>query len=234
MKQEILVTSDKIWFPFSPYLLYFIFSLISFSVCYSSVFWFTSKPFALIFSFSMLFISVFFILLQTMFSILYKILVVGPHFTMKSDRPLLLTTESLFVLYISISILITTSSSIIYFYGFTQFVSAHKKNMNIILFHLPHFTALTFLLVLAACLGPVIYDCTLIYMDSLCPVLLVFIISSFLYLFFWIILWLLFTVKSSWQFRIKTALGKQSLPKAKSVKILHEICLKENPSPVGG
>ena len=72
----------------------------------------------------------------------------------------------------------------------------------------------------------------MIYMDSLCPGLLVFIISSFLYLFFWISLWLLFTVKSSWQFRIKTALGKQSLPKAKSVKILHEICVKENPNPV--
>ena len=195
---RLQLESDAPWYPCSVEYLNYALALLIFSVRYSSVFWKTNKSFSLIFSLQMMTNGIHNLVFFSAISIIYKVHVIGPQYVLLKYQSLTLNSTNSLILYILACILITSSPSVISMYGYHQFIifqSSMEKTVTCP--YSPNISALVILLLLTACTGPVIHDCMIIYKDSHNIIMLVFVIITILHLFFWIILWLLFTVKHS-------------------------------------
>ena len=169
-------------------------------------------------------------------SILYKIHVIGSHHILHKYQPLLLNSMISMVLYILTCVLVISSSAIVYMYGYHKFITfmESEKNKEAIQIsegktakwmYFPHTAAMCILIALGVCSGPLLYDCTIIYKGSLDGTMLVFVIATVLHLFLWIVIWLVFTIKMTWQFKLRVTVGRAAVHNARSVKLVNDIDL---------
>ena len=68
--------------------------------------------------------------------------------------------------------------------------------------YLPHGFALFSILIYVACNAPIMYDYVSVYTQMHNQILIVHLTACVIYMLLWIILWFLFTVKQSWNFKI--------------------------------
>lgn len=66
-----------------------------------------------------------------------------------------------------------------------------------------HCAALFLLIAIGVCSAPLFYDYTIVYRGSLNSTILYCIIGGILHLFLWIVLWLFFTIKQNWNFKLR-------------------------------
>ena len=59
--------------------------------------------------------------------------------------------------------------------------------------------------------------------------MLVFVITTVLHLFLWIVTWLFLTVKMSWKFKLRVTVGRAAVHNAKSIKLVNDIDLQHQP-----
>ena len=95
--------------------------------------------------------------------------------------------------------------------------------------YFPHTAALCTLIALAVCNGPLLYDFVVIYKGSLDGTVLIFVITTILHLFLWIVTWLFLTVKMTWKFKLRVTVGRATVNNARSIKLVNDIDLHHTP-----
>lgn len=189
-------------------------ALFVLSVRYPSVFWRVNKGFGFLFSINLvinLFQSLF---IYSAFQVAFKVLVCDPsQVLVRFHNSSNLTVFRITVLFIAYIILLTMSSTPLYMYGLQKYREwrvSQTRRLHITLLHdkqrlcghLPHFCAFIALIILSLCVSPLFYELIVIYCGSLDCALLAGIISTAFHFLFWIILWLLLTLKNKWNFTI--------------------------------
>ncbi|CAH1156014.1 unnamed protein product [Phaedon cochleariae] len=227
-------------------------ALVIYSVRYPALFWATNKCLGLIFSFQLLINGVHTLLSFAGMSILYKVHVVGvwkalpllKHnsrvYNFGSPTPFLLNSEVTFSLYILSTLLVLTSSIVLYFYGHTRFnaflnvqreskiISIKEEGNSNLWSYFTHCAALCILLSIGICNAPLIHDYTVVYRGSLDDVTLICIIGGILHLFFWIVIWLFLTIKQKWTFKIRITIGRATVRESRSLRLVHDVHLASN------
>ena len=228
------------WFPCSPEYINYILALLVFAVRYPSVFWKTNKGIAFLFSVQLIGNGIQNLVAFSAISIMYKVHMMGPENVLHKYEPFLLNTPISMLLYLLSCIIVTASSAVIYMYGyqkFMAFIQTEKEKQTIVLaegktslwMYFPHTAAMCTLIALAVCNGPLLYDFTIIYKGSLDGTVLVFVITTVLHLFLWIVTWLFLTVKMSWKFKLRVTVGRAAVHNAKSIKLVNDIDLHHQP-----
>jgi len=232
--------SETAWHPCSAEYLNYALALIVFAVRYPSVFWKTNKGIAFLFSVQLIGNGLQNLVSFSAMSIMYKVHVIGPQNVLHKYEPFLLNTPISMLLYLLACIIVTASSAVIYMYGyqkFMAFIQNEKEKQTIVLaegkttlwMYFPHTAAMCTLIALAVCNGPLLYDFTIIYKGSLDGTVLVFVITTVLHLFLWIVTWLFLTVKMTWKFKLRVTVGRAAVHNAKSIKLVNDIDLHHTP-----
>ena len=189
-------------------------ALFVLAVRYPSVFWKVHKGFGFIFSIQLVLNLIQSLVTYSAFQVVFKVLVCDPSLVLVRFKSAPnLTAFRLSVLFVLYIILLTLSSTPIYMYGlhkYREWRSSQNRRMHITLVHqkqrlcgyLAHFCAFIVLIALAICVGPMFYEFVVIYCGSLDFALLLAIMSTTSHLLLWIIVWLILTVKSKWDFNI--------------------------------
>ena len=206
--------AETAWYPCSAEYINYAIALLIFAVRYPSVFWKTNKGIAFLFSIQLVGNGIQNLVAFSAMSIMYKVHMMGPQNVLHKYEPLLLNTPISMLLYLLSCIIVTASSAVIYMYGyqkFMAFIQQEKEKQTIVLaegktsvwMYFPHTAAMCTLIALAVCNGPLLYDFTIIYKGSLDGTVLVFVITTVLHLFLWIVTWLFLTVKMTWKFKLR-------------------------------
>ena len=206
--------AETLWHPSSAEYINYALALLIFAVRYPSVFWKTNKGIAFLFSIQLVGNGIQNLVAFSAMSIMYKVHMMGPQNVLHKYEPLLLNTPICMLLYLLACIIVTASSAVIYMYGyqkFMAFIQQEKEKQTIQLaegktsvwMYFPHTAAMCTLIALAVCNGPLLYDFTIIYKGSLDGTVLVFVITTVLHLFLWIVTWLFLTVKMTWKFKLR-------------------------------
>lgn len=225
---------QDLWWPVSPEFANYALALVVYAVRYPAVFWNTNKPFAFLFSCQLLANAAQHLLSVGGISVMYKVQVLGPQNVLHKYEPFLLNPPICMLLYLLGCVIVTSSSSVVYMYGyhkFVTFVGAEREKHNIILregrtslwAYFPHCSAMCVLIALAVCNGPLLYDYTLVYKGSLDGAVLTAVIATILHLFFWIVVWLFLTLKQSWTFKLRVTVGRATVKSARSIKLLNDV-----------
>lgn len=233
--REYLEQQDT-WWPVTPEFLNYAVALLVYSVRYPSVFWNTNKAFSFLFSLQLFANSIQNLMAIGGISIMYKVQVVGPQNVLHKYEPFLLNPPICMLLYILSCMIVTTSSCVVYMYGyhkFMTFVESEREKHNILLregktslwAYFPHCSAMCVLIALAVCNAPLLYDYTLIYKGSLDGAILSNVIATILHLFLWIVLWLFLTMKQNWIFKLRVTVGHAVVKSARSIKLLNDVDL---------
>ncbi|XP_071536349.1 uncharacterized protein [Panulirus ornatus] len=232
---------DGKWSPLSPELLNYSIALLVFAIRYPSVFWHTNKSFGLLFSLQLIVNGIHIILTITAFTILYKLHVCGSSRELHGGEDFLLNLPSTIGLLVIAVMVVTVSSSAIYFYGyqkFTNFVVKSRQRYHItyenepglVRPYTPHCAALIVLVALGLSHGPLLWDLSLVYRGSLDAVVLAAVIGTIVHLFLWIVLWLLLTVKSTWTFKLRVTVARACVSSARSIKLVNDVELASGDS----
>nr|XP_053655194.1 uncharacterized protein LOC128704154 [Cherax quadricarinatus] len=225
---------DGKWSPLSPELLNYTVALLVFAIRYPSVFWHTNKTFGLLFSLQLIVNGIHTILIITAFTILYKLHVCDSSRELHGGENFLLNLPATVGLLVIAVMVVTVSSSAIYFYGyqkFTDFVVKSRQRYHItyenepgsIRPYAPHCAALIVLVAMGVSHGPLLWDLSLVYRGSLDAIVLASVIGSIVHLFLWIVLWLLLTVKSSWTFKLRVTVARACVSSARSIKLVNDV-----------
>ncbi|XP_063588514.1 uncharacterized protein LOC134765695 [Penaeus indicus] len=230
---------DGEWEPVSPELLNYAVALLVFAIRYPSVFWHTNKAFGILFSLQLVVNGVHTIITLTAFNILYKLHVCGPEKELHGAESFLLNLPATVGLMLVAVMVVTVSSSAIYFYGYQKFNSFLIKSKQ--RFHItydneptqirpyaPHCAALVVLVALGLSHGPLLWDLSLVYRGSLDAVVMAAVIGTIVHLFLWIVLWLLLTVKSKWEFKLRVTVARACVASARSIKLVNDVELISN------
>lgn len=238
--REYLEAEDT-WWPCSPEFINYGLALLVYSVRYPAVFWNTNKGFSFLFSLQLLANSVQNLLALGGISIMYKVQMLGPQNVLHKYEPFLLNTPICMLLYILGCIIVTTSSCVMYMYGyqkFMAFINTEREKNNIVLregrtslwSYFSHCSAMCVLIALAVCNGPLLYDYTLIYKGSLDGTVLACVIGTIIHLFLWIVVWLFLTVKQQWTFKLRVTVGRHMVKASRSIKLVNDIDLADRDS----
>nr|XP_045594619.1 uncharacterized protein LOC123755819 [Procambarus clarkii] len=225
---------DGKWSPLSAELLNYTIALLVFAIRYPSVFWHTNKAFGLLFSLQLIVNGIHTILIITAFTILYKLHVCDSSKELHGGENFLLNLPATVGLLVVAVMVVTVSSSAIYYYGyqkFTDFVVKSRQRYHItydnepdsVRPYAPHCAALVVLVAMGVSHGPLLWDLSLVYRGSLDAIVLAAVIGSIVHLFLWIVLWLLLTVKSSWTFKLRVTVGRACVSSARSIKLVNDV-----------
>lgn len=193
-----------------------IIGLLIILVRYPSIFWKRSKSFATLMSLQMFLTAIVTLVIYSSFTILYKVHIITP------DRALLrypnaftLTTEQTVYLGLFLIIMLITSSGLLCMYGRQKFIEWQNRKLEKSFIRtkqtvkstcfwgfLPHLLAFICLMVKALAAVPLMYDLIVVYCGSLDSASLVGAFAIAFYLLEYIILWLVLTVKTSWNFTL--------------------------------
>jgi len=86
-----------------------------------------------------------------------------------------------------------------------------------------HCAALCVFLCCAVAVAPLLHDFAVVYRGSLDGTSLTTIIVCISHLLLWILLWLVLTIKQSWVFKLRVAVGRAVMRSARSVKLVTEV-----------
>ncbi|XP_064104586.1 uncharacterized protein LOC135214323 [Macrobrachium nipponense] len=225
---------DGQWHPLSPELLNYTIALLVFAIRYPSVFWHTNKAFGLLFSLQLMLNGIHTILTISAFTILYKLHVCGGTGELHGGESFLLDLPATVGLMVAAVMVVTVSSSAIYFYGyhrFTNFLIKSRQRYHItyenepcvVRPYAPHCAALVVLVALGVTHGPLLWDMSLVYRGSLDAVVLAAVIGSIVHLFLWIVLWLFLTVKTTWTFKLRVTVARACVSSARSIKLVNDV-----------
>lgn len=225
---------DGQWNPLSPELLNYAIALLVFAIRYPSVFWHTNKSFGLLFSFQLILNGIHTILTISAFTILYKLHVCGGSRELIGGESFLLDLPATVGLMVASVMVVTVSSSALYFYGYQRFTHflvksrqryhiTYENEPGVVRPYAPHCAALVVLVALGVTHGPLLWDMSLVYRGSLDAVILAAVIGSIVYLFLWIVLWLLLTVKTSWTFKLRVTVARACVSSARSIKLVNDV-----------
>lgn len=201
-----------------------IIGLLIILVRYPSMFWRRCKSFATVMSIQMFVTAIVLLVVYSSLTILYKVHIVSP------DRALLrypntftLTTEQTVALAMFLILLLILSSALLTMYGRQKFAEWANRQMaksfittqggqsNCFWGFLPHLLAFILLMVKALAAVPLMYDLIVVYCGSLDSASLVGAFAIAFYLLEYIILWLLLTVKHSWNFTLDDTSHQQTM-----------------------
>ncbi|XP_068085891.1 protein tincar [Anabrus simplex] len=236
------------WGPVSAEFLNYALALLVYTVRYPSVFWHTNKAFAALFSFQLLANGMQSLVAYAGLCVLYKVQVLGAkealpmlHCRMNQNAeggsPFLLNTHVTLALFVLSNVLVLASSLVLYLYGygrFSAFLDQERERRVIVLRHtrsgggwgyFTHCAALCVLLAIAVCNAPLLYDYTVVYRCSLDGAVLASVIGAIMHLFFWVLLWLILTVKQRWSFKLRVTVGRAAVKSARSIKLVTDVDL---------
>ncbi|CAL4158417.1 unnamed protein product, partial [Meganyctiphanes norvegica] len=131
-------------------------------------------------------------------------------------------------------IVITSSASSVYFYGyqkFTQFLTKSQQRYHISFdgktadLHIwgPHCAALCVLVGMIIFNGPLLWDLSTLYRGSLDAVVLASIVTTITHIIAWIVLWLGFTLKVKWTFNLRVTVARACVSSARSIKLVSDV-----------
>ncbi|XP_063927551.1 protein tincar isoform X2 [Zophobas morio] len=224
-------------------------ALMVYSIRYPAIFWSTNKCLGTIFSFQLLINALHTLLAYAGMSILYKVQIVGgwktlpllkhEHstlFTFSKMSPFLLNPQVTLALYMMSTLLILSSSLVLYLYGHTRFNAFlnQERERKVIMLkeggsnkwsYFTHCAALCVLVSVGICNAPLLHDYTVLYKGSLDDTTLACIVGGILHLFFWIVIWLFLTIKQTWIFKLRVTVGRATVRQARSLKLVTDIDL---------
>ncbi|GLV44477.1 tincar [Carabus blaptoides fortunei] len=224
-------------------------ALFVYSVRYPAVFWNTNKCFGIIFSIQLLANGLQSLLAFAGMSVLYKVQIIGAwkalpllrHYPdgmspLGGKSPFLLNPHVTLSLFCLSSLLILSSSLILYLYGhgrFNSFLNQQRDKKHIFLpassYHswgyFTHCAALCLLVAVAVAYAPLLYDYTVVYRGSLDGAVLACIVATISHLFLWVLVWLFLTIKHKWTFKLRVTVGRATVRSARSVKLVTDIDL---------
>ncbi|XP_008198381.1 protein tincar isoform X2 [Tribolium castaneum] len=224
-------------------------ALMVYSIRYPALFWSTNKCLGTIFSFQLLINGLHTLLAYAGMSILYKVQIVGgwktlpllKHepttlFTFSKLSPFLLNPQVTLALYMMSTLLILSSSLVLYLYGHTRFNAFlnQERERKVIMLkegstnrwsYFTHCAALCVLVSVGICNAPLLHDYTVLYKGSLDETTLACIVGGILHLFFWIVIWLFLTIKQTWIFKLRVTVGRATVRQARSLKLVTDIDL---------
>ncbi|XP_055853102.1 protein tincar [Episyrphus balteatus] len=182
-------------------------ALLVWSVRYPAVFWSTTKPFATIFSVQMVASSLEIIFSFIGISNLYKLQIFSEAIPVHNPGLILnaVVTLSLFIL---ATILVLSSSMIMYLYGHGR-LAAKMRDRSLITMktsetwiYFAHCASLCFVLALAVVKAPLLNDLSATYRNNLhCPTF-ISALMSVVHILLWIVIWLGLTAKRRWSFKL--------------------------------
>ncbi|KAK5645219.1 hypothetical protein RI129_006519 [Pyrocoelia pectoralis] len=206
-------------------------SLAVYSIRYSAVFWGTNKCLGLIFSIQMLVNSVQILTTYVGISILYKIPVMKPH------PPIQLNHLAILSLFISSSLVILSSSVVLYLYGHTRFngfLNKQQEKRVIIIREgsgqskwswVAYFGAVVVVILITPCIGLLINDFVIVNRVCQNKTVLISAIACVSHVFIWIIVWGFLLIKGSWTFKLRVTVGKAVVKQPASVKLVTDVDL---------
>ncbi|XP_018335612.1 protein tincar isoform X2 [Agrilus planipennis] len=229
-------------------------ALLVYSVRYPAVFWATNKTMGMLFSMQFLINSLQILLAYAGMSVLYRVQVVGVWKVLPLLKPqpggvsplggispFLLNPQVTLALYILYSLLVLSSSLVLYLYGYTRFnafLNQERERKIIALkaaFHtsrwsyFTHCAALCALVSIGVSSAPLLHDYTIIYKGSLDGAVLTCVVGSILHLFLWVVLWLFLTIKQKWTFKLRVSVGRATIRQARHVKLVTDVDLANVP-----
>ncbi|KAK6639249.1 hypothetical protein RUM43_007520 [Polyplax serrata] len=244
--QDVTLSSfldDTVLGSISPEFLNYALALLVYAVRYPSVFWNTNKWFGTLFSLQLVGNGVQSLLSFAGVSVLYKVQVAGVHDALpilkKSTTlgtPFLLDAYFTLGLFLLSSVLVLSTSLVLYLYGygrFNAFLNAERER-KVIVFrenkssgwgYFTHCAALSVLIALAVCHAPLLHDYTVVYRGSLDGSVLACVVTAILHLFLWVLIWLVLTVKQKWIFQLRVTIGRAAVRSARSVKLVTDVDL---------
>ncbi|KAF5307695.1 hypothetical protein FQR65_LT06750 [Abscondita terminalis] len=206
-------------------------SLTVYSIRYSAVFWGTNKCLGLIFSMQMLISSVQILTTYVGISILIKVPTLKPH------PPIQLNDFAVLSLFISSSLVILSSSVVLYLYGHTRFngfLNKQQEKRVIVIREranqskwswVAYFGAIVVVILITPCIGLLINDFVIVNKVCQNKTVLISAIVCVLHIFIWIMVWGVLLVKSSWTFKLRVTVGKAVVKQPASVKLVTDVDL---------
>ncbi|XP_055378155.1 protein tincar isoform X2 [Condylostylus longicornis] len=185
----------------------FVIALIVWSIRYPAVFWTTTKPFSAIFSLHMIIATIDIIFGYTGTSNLYKLQIVSEALPIQNPG-LILNGIVTLSLYLLSTILLLSSSLVLYLYGHGRLAARMRDRSMITMksneswIYFSHCASLCLVLALAVVKAPLLNDLSATYRYNLhCPTFLSALISV-VQLLLWIVIWLGLTAKRRWTFKL--------------------------------
>merc|ERR1712013_105250 len=117
-------------------------------------------------------------------------------------------------------------SIILYIYGYCNFIAYQGvpvKNP-----YLSNISAMILFVLIITCTAPIMVDCVIIYMDTMNTIMIIFVIFTVLHLFFWIFLWVIFTVMPAWRFKLRFSVSGNILGSNNSINLVYDIHHSKN------
>ncbi|XP_018010505.2 uncharacterized protein LOC108667916 [Hyalella azteca] len=230
----LLLWRGLIWRPVSPEFLNFVLALLFYAIRYPSVFWSSNKAFSLLFSLQMAATGLHCVLLSCAFSILYKLHMMGGVLELHGTDDLLLSLPVTVVLFVLTMFVLVLSCAAVYAHGyhkFVQFVCRSRQKYHISYQEEPapigpytgHIAGLTVLVLQCVTCGPLIWDMSRVYRGSLDYITLITVISTIAHIFAWIALWLIFTVKNKWVFKLRVTVARACVSSSRSIKLVNDV-----------
>ncbi|XP_037093713.1 protein tincar-like [Pollicipes pollicipes] len=219
--------------PVGPEFLHLAAALLVLSVRYAAVFWDCQRVLAAAFSAQLLLNGAHLLLSFCGFSVLYKIHVYGGAALLRLPDPFLLNAPLTALLYGIASLLVLLSGTTVFLYGFQKlaaFVATHRRQLPEMAEarcrlwgYFAHSAALCLLLAVGVADGPLLYDLSAVYRGSLDPASLAAVIGAIVHHFLWVVLWLVLTLRSRWQFRLRVVAGTVAVPDAPHLQLVHRV-----------
>ena len=199
--------------PISPEFINYVLALVIYSLRYPAVFWYSKKIFSMVFAFQ-LFVAVFFYMFSfCSMAVLYKYQVTA-YF--HPDIALVLPHSALIILYLVTNAIVFFSSIAIFNYGYYHYNEAYRKFLQKkrrsrrfitqptgCQGYVPHTMATITLILFVACRATIVYDAVTVYRNMKLRTIMASIVWDVCYMLLWIIMWFVFTIKQSWNFRVR-------------------------------
>lgn len=190
--------------------------LFFYAIRYAEVFWVSHKGFAFLFSAQLMMNAVHYALGFVGMSLMYKLSTyIHGQYNEMTHIPKMAPPPLLILAFLSMNITVFLSAVIFYLYGYSRYklsesevisteVDGPKSKPFILKFNglLPHVGAFFVFVILFLCKGFFIVEYIIVYrwLDGGDGRILCCIFFDILYLFAWLFLWVMFTIKSEWKF----------------------------------
>lgn len=180
---------------------------------YPSVFWRVSKQFSFVLTLQLLLNSIQSIIAFMAFQVAFKIFVCDPTLMLIRFRESSsLSLGQLSILMLIYIIILQFSTISVYIYGLhkyreyryarTKYFQMKYENLMVVNL-LPYLFAMMFFLMLALTVCPIFYEFAIIYCGSLSIYALLMMLSTIIYFLFWIVLWIVLSLKTVWKFQFE-------------------------------
>lgn len=198
----------------SPEFVNYILVLIIYSLRYAAVYWYTNITFSTVFAFVMLVTTLHNVFAYCGMGILYKFSI---NIHALDNISLVLSHTSVMVLYLLSCAVMFCSTLAIFNYGYCHYVECCRKFLKLHFptyaryiakmpvgchGYIPHLLATMSLVMYVGLRAPIVYDYVSVYRVTGFPIVLTCIVMDAVYMMVWIGLWLAFTIKQSWDFKV--------------------------------